>query len=315
MNCCLSNYWSFFLVALLLAISACSDEESYSPEVGETTKTISFDLYAETGNKWVNNFAVSNDGEFVFYTSVNEVYRYHVATGEETVIVTTINPPSGLNSCYVHYIDGKLYVIHIDDNKSYVRVSSNNGDSFINHHVGTKLGSIDFEGPFWRVLFNRLLKLPDGSLIIPYLGDNIAVSNDDGASWSLKKSDIGFITANQQNKLFGMESTWTDEFGRQFPGEKATSNNVGTTWELYEDHLPTAVDRQSNLVTVRDNSIVKLTNGKLITYNWEAQKNIINTSSDYYTNSEINLNDVEFDQNNNLYLLNYDGNIYKTRLD
>ncbi len=316
MDWTLSKFWMFSFFVNLLAITACSDDESNEPNAADLKKSISFELVAELGSPTIaQNFAVSANGNFIFYTSNNQVYRHQISTGDKQLIVENAWPPPSGNSTYVHYLDNKVYVINVEDNKSYVQVSSDNGETFVKHHIGTKLGSLDFEGPFWRVLFNRFLKMPDGSLVIPYLGDNIAISIDDGATWSLKESEIGFITANQGNKLFGMESTWMDEFGRVFEGVKFVSSNVGNSWEIYDDILPTAVDRQNNLVSVGDDVLLKQVNGSWITYEWEQGIGGAESHPDYYRNDGSKLSDIEFDADNNLYYMNNDGSIYRTRLE
>lgn len=243
------------------------------------------------------------------------MYRFEISSGDDQIIIENSSPPPSGNSTFVHYLDNKLYVINIENSKSYVQVSSDNGGTFIKNHIGTKLGSLDFEGHFWRVSFNRLFKLPDGSLMIPNLGINMALSTDDGATWSLKESEIGFITANQGNKLFGMESTWTDEFGRVFEGVKFVSSNVGNSWEIYDDILPTAVDGQNNLVSVGDDALLKQVNGSWITYEWEQEIGGAESHPDYYRNDGSKLSDIEFDADNNLYYMNYDGSIYRTKME
>lgn len=71
MDWTLSKFWMFSFFVNLLAITACSDDESNEPNAADLKKSITLELVADPDRSLPDNFAVSADGNYIFYTSNN----------------------------------------------------------------------------------------------------------------------------------------------------------------------------------------------------------------------------------------------------
>src|SRR5690606_32910674 len=124
---------------------------------------------------------------------------------------------------YVHYKNGKLYLLYEKDYNSYFAVSNDFGETITEYHVGsyTNFSAGWYEGTFMRLIVNRLFVMPNGDLVLPhimdkannatYLEDNklIAVSTDGGATWNRKTTDHSYISTQRGNRLFAISEAWT----------------------------------------------------------------------------------------------------------
>lgn len=79
----------------------------------------------------VINFAISDDGNTIFFSNSNRnIYRHNLTNGQTTELY---GDASAMGTSYVHFIDSKLYTITISDNKSYFGISTDLGDNLTQH--------------------------------------------------------------------------------------------------------------------------------------------------------------------------------------
>jgi len=181
------KYKFLTLFIALLAFSACKKDDNTEPDdsIGETKQIewqeiLKFDDIPNAGS--VINFAVSDDGNTIFFSnSGRNIYRHNITNGQTTKLYGDL---AAMGTSYVHFIDGKLYTITINDNKSYFGISTDLGDNLTQHLVHTYNGPANptpVEG-FYNVNMNRLYKLPNGTLVLPDNASNMnfAKSTDGG---------------------------------------------------------------------------------------------------------------------------------------
>lgn len=319
------------ILAVVLVVSCKKDEEP-GGSIGQT-KTIQWEVFHQfETNEHVNNYAISDNGQFLFYSDNRIIYRINKSTGEKKTILNAIEP-AGIS--YVHVLQGKLYIFYGSVNRSYVGVSTDNGDTFTNHHVGTytNVAAGQFDGAFTRLFVNRLFAMPNGDLILPYIftnpnsylhtddGSRIAVSIDGGETWTLKESAPSYIVAQQGNRLFAVQGGWQGDFGIGQSSSLLYSDDRGTSWHASDlKYAPQATDRQNNLIAAGRNEIQRLKGGLWTIYTWEemsqpfVQITVLNHSQTG-TNRTRTMADIEFDNANNLYVMGLDNKLVRTKLD
>lgn len=322
------RYLFFFPICLVLLFSACSSEDGQPSDdnsQAEEIKKITWEEIVLPNTTIVDNFAISDDGKYIFYTQRdNSIHRFEIASKQSQKLYGDLN--ATYNS-YVHFIDGRLYTITFNNNKSYFSTSTNNGNTFTRSEVATLVPFTPYVG-FLKVDFNRLFKMPNGTLILPDListtVDRISISSDGGAKWANKKSSLLFIHAQQGNRLFATPGSWQGDFGiGSSGGGLHFSDDMGNTWTKSDlKYPPLATDREGNLIGATTNQIQRLKGGKWTLYEWDGNfpfgVSLINRQSG--TTLTQRVVDIEFDQSNHLYLLSGSskgsGNsIYKTKLN
>lgn len=78
----MKKYFVPFLISLIFCLGACSSEDGQSTddlEAEEEIKKITWEQIDLPDSKSVDNFAVSDDGRYLFYTASNNyIYRYDI---------------------------------------------------------------------------------------------------------------------------------------------------------------------------------------------------------------------------------------------
>lgn len=312
----------YFLSLMTVVLIACKKEEELGGSIGET-KTIRWEKYLdfneipEASN--VINFAVSGNGNQIYFSNSNRsIYRHNLTTGETKLLYGGL---SAMGTSYVHFIDGTLYTVTVFANKSQFGISTDLGDNIEQIHVATHV-PFQPHNSFLYVHMNRLHKLSNGTLVLPDNAGNMtfALSTDGGRTWSSKETQIGynFIPVHQGNRLFALPSGWQGEFGIGASGGGGHySDDLGDSWHQSDlKFTPQATDREGNLISCALKQFRKLKNGTWTLYEWEdtwpSATGIRNFNSG--GNIDQRHDDIEFDDANNIYLLSGDA-IYKTRLD
>lgn len=313
-----------------LIIPSCSEDDAGGQQTGQT-KTIEWEVFHEfEAGELVSNFALTDDAQWLFYTdALKVIHRINKSTGEKK---TLFSNPTG--SSYVHYKNGKLYLLYEKDYKSYFAVSDDFGETITEYHVGsyTNFAAGWYDGTFMRLIVNRLFVMPNGDLVIPhimdkannatYLLDNklIAVSTDGGATWSRKDSDYSYISAQQGNRLFAISEGWTGVS----TSELFYSDNGGTSWQASDLlYRPQATDRENNLIAASGNEIKKLKGNTWTAYTWDENSqplvSITGLKYEGETGNDPNgrqMDDIEFDADNNIYVMGRNKTIIcRTTLD
>lgn len=326
----MKKYFVPFLISLIFCLGACSSEDGQSTddlEAEEEIKKITWEQIDLPDSKSVDNFAVSDDGRYLFYTASNNyIYRYDIVEKKETKLY---GDGSTMGRSFVHVLDGKLYMITYHDNKSYFSVSNDNGNTITRNLVATFVPFAP-QTAFVRADFNRLFRLTDGTLLFPHFTntttkvEEISISTDGGKTWAKKNSGIVFIHASQGNRLFATPGDWQGEYGIGASGGGLHfSDNKGDTWTKSDlKYSPQAVDREGNLIGAESDKFQKLKGNKWTIYTWDGNfpyaSKLSNVSSGGTVTQRIS--DIEFDLSNNLYLLSGRSGgpgsaIFKTKLD
>lgn len=320
----ITNITKWIVPALIvgLSLTSCSkDDENPDGQQTGQTKTIEWEVFHEfTNGEVISNFAITDDAKWLFYTDAYKViHRINKSTGEKKVLSSN---PTGAS--YVHYKNGKLYLLYEKDYKSYFAVSNDFGETITEYHVGsyTNFAAGWYDGTFMRLIVNRLFVMPNGDLVLPhimdkannatYLEDNklIAVSADGGATWNRKTTDHSYISAQQGNRLFAISEAWTGVG----TSELFNSDNGGTSWQASNlSYRPQAVDKENNLIAGFRNEIQKLKGNTWTVYTWQGETNAMDglvflngLKYEGETGNDPNgrkMDDMEFDANNNIYVI------------
>lgn len=327
------NKYRFLVpVFLLFFLTSCMSDDGQSQDgddqVAEEIKKITWEEIPLPEGKTAVNFAVSNDGRYLFYTTIsnNYIYRNDVVEKKEIKLYGDL---STMGASFVHVLDGKLYMITYHDNKSYFSVSEDNGNTITRNLVATFVPFAP-QTAFVRADFNRLFRMNDGTLLFPHFTNStsqvneISISTDGGKTWTKKNSGIVFIHASQGNRLFATPGNWQGDFGIGASGGGLHySDNKGDTWTKSDlKYSPQAVDREGNLIGADNSQLQRLKGNKWTIYEWDGNfpfaEKLSNVSSGGTVTQRIS--DIEFDQSNNLYLLSsktggQGSAIYKTKLN
>lgn len=302
---------------------ACEKEKVDNPNETdqEEVKQISWELVVDL-EEIPRSMTVSDDGNFLFYTSSGDydIYRIDLNTNEKIKIED--GPESKMHFSYVHYFDGTLYTITYKNNKSYFGISTDNGETLTEHLVETYvfMSEDPLEG-FLKVDHNKMLNLGGGKLIVPTPSNNgFALSMDGGLNWQTKSTEVNhtFLLTNKGNEIYALYPGWEGDYDIGSPSELKKSTNVGDSWTNGSlKYLPQAVDRDGNYISCGSTEIRKYNNQKWTIFKWDSNPEVSgqearNLSSGGLT--EQRLVDIEFDLNNNLYLLDLD-KVYKTNLN
>lgn len=313
----------------IATLSSCKKDEP-GGNIGET-KPLNWELFHDTeiAFGFVASFAVSDDAKWLFYSdSERRVFRVNKTTGEKK---TLLAPYDRSALSFVHFINGKLYLIYEENYESYVGISNDLGETFTPYRVGTytHFAAGQFTGAFVRVTVNRLFLLPGGDLIIPHIfrqpndalspadDKQIAVSQDGGATWARNSSEYSFISAQRGNRLYAISGGWQGDFNTGQSGKAYYSDDKGQTWHESDlKYTPQTVDRENNLIAGNAGEIQKLKNNTWTIYKWDAFKApFVHVQPLRYFNQEKTMADIQFDAANNIYILSGEKRIYKSRLN
>lgn len=316
------------ILSVVLTVSCKKDEEP-GGSIGQT-KTIQWEVFHEfETDENVQNYAISNDAKWLFYANDRSITRIDKSDGTKKVLFS-----NGTGAPYVHFIKDKLYMFYERNYSSYFAVSSDFGETITEHLVGTytNVAAGWYDGPFMRLFFNRLFVMPNGDLIFPYIFGNpnnylhtesarIAVSTDEGATWTLQESNPSYIMAQQDNRLFAIKGGWQGDFGIGESSLFLYSDDKGTSWQASDlKYAPQATDRQNNLVAAGRNEIQRLKGGRWTIYTWERMSQPIVdittlANSQAGTSRTRRVADIEFDAANNMYVMGSDNKLCRTKLD
>lgn len=327
----MNKYHFLIPVFFLFLLSSCMSDDGQSKdgdeEVAEEIKKITWEEILLPDGRSVKNFAVSNDGRYLFYTASNNyIYRYDI---QEKVEIKLYGDLSTMGDSYVHVLDGKLYMITYYDNKSYFSVSEDNGNTITRNLVATFVPFAP-QTAFVRADFNRLFRLNDGTLLFPHFTnattkvEEISISTDGGKTWAKKNSGLVFIHAQQGNRLFATPGDWEGEYEIGGSGGGLhISDNKGDTWTKSNlKYPPQAVDLEGNLIGAESDQLQKLIGNSWTLYEWEGNFPFASKLSNVNRGGTLTqrISDIEFDAANNLYLLSsraggQGSSIYKTKLN
>lgn len=314
--------WIVPALVVGLSLTSCSkDDENPDGQQTGQTKTIEWEVFHEFApGEVISNFAITDDAKWLFYTDAYKViHRINKNTGEKKVLSSN---PTGAS--YVHYKNGKLYLLYEKDYKSYFAVSNDFGETRTEYHVGTytNFAAGWYDGTFMNLIVNRLFVMPNGDLVLShimykannatYLQDNklIAVSTDGGATWNRKTTDHSYISAQQGNRLFAISEAWTGVG----TSELFHSDNGVTSWQASNlTYRPQAVDKENNLIAGFRNEIQKLKGNTWTVYTWQGETNDMDglvflngLKYEGATGNDPNgrkMDDMEFDADNNIYVI------------
>jgi hypothetical protein len=266
----------------------------------------------------IENFTISGNGKYIFYSSANRsIYRYNLDTRKKEQLYGGL---SAMGTSYVHFIDGTLYTITVNANKSYFGISTDLGDNITQHYVATHV-PFQAHGKFLYVNMNRLFKLPDGTLVLPDNAGNtdFALSTDGGLTWARKRTEVGFtfMPAHHKDRLFCLTGGWQGDFNIGGSEGLFYSDDMGDSWHKSDlKYAPIATDRQGNLISGSGKELQKLENGTWTLYQWDDTWPFSYGVRNFNSGGNIDQrhDDIEFDDANNLYLLSNKA-IYKTKLN
>jgi hypothetical protein len=302
---------------------ACEKDKIDNPnETGqEEVKQITWELVVDL-EEIPRRITVSDDGNFLFYTSSGnyDIYRINLNTNEKVKIED--GPESKMYFSYVHYFDGTLYTITYKNNKSYFGISSDNGETLTEHLVDTfEFMSEDPIEGFLKVDHNKMLNLGDGKLIVPTPSNNsFALSLNGGLNWQTKPTEVNhtFFIANKGNEIYALYPGWEGDYDIGSPSELKKSTNMGDSWTIGTlKYLPQAIDKNGNFISCGSSEIRKYENGEWTIFKWDNNPEVSGQEARNLSSGgqiEQRLVDIEFDEENNLYLLVLD-KVYKTTLN